>query len=234
MSTQPPVLPNRAFAGTIPLRQDQKEPPPDPADGKQGYYIHKIKFERIPEVKGTAVVLVHKSEMKTWNECFLYFANHTEPMKVQIQGGTLRADQLPEYLDHITSRLNTAECLMFPTGQRVLLLEDSVNMFHQLLMSTKPLYDEYAMLHTADQKAQLILLEKENFGTYADQVRYRLERKGEMNGFYWMAREQLGHKVDFKDGILGFRVREKKDADEDLPLGVLTYTLDPADERMTE
>jgi hypothetical protein len=103
--------------------------------------------------------------------------------------------------------------LMHPTGKRIKVPDDSITAIDRFMMRIKPLFDEYAMLFTATDKAKPSLLKKDNFGTWADQFLDTIERYGGLKGFSWRLREAVQQDPQMADFPLAFRIK-KNDGDE--------------------
>lgn len=125
-----------------------------------------------------------------------------------------RAD--PRMLKIVASMSDMA-FLMHPSGKRVKVPEESVTAVDKFIMRIKPLFDEYAMLFTATDKAKPSLLKKDNFGTWGDQFLDTIERYGGLKGFFWRLRGEVEQDPEVVDFPLTFRIKTYDSNDSDVP-----------------
>jgi hypothetical protein len=155
-----------------------------------GYYILKITYEhQNADISSTAILLLPWSEVSTWNYYSLYVVGHLGPMQSKAERYTIIGKESEWRISSMINHISSIEYLMSATGERIILQAENVLAFNWVVYETKPLFDEYAILHTAMPNTNTLLMDKRNFGTYADQVLDALERQVGGDGFHWRDKE---------------------------------------------
>ncbi|KAF2660773.1 hypothetical protein K491DRAFT_687894 [Lophiostoma macrostomum CBS 122681] len=196
------------FTAALPARPIQQAP-------SRCYYILRYTYERNnnPSIMDSGVILLPEVEISTWANFGIYLVNHVKPLYTAVERGQVMNKTADPRFSKIVSSMREMAFLMHPTGGRIKIPEHSVTHLDRFVKRIKPLFDEYAMLVNADDKAKPVLQKQDNFGTWADQILDGIERYGGMKGFHWKLLGEVEQDPELVDYSLEFRAKLRYDDD---------------------
>lgn len=155
-----------------------------------GYYVLKMTYERQNMgINDTAILLLPWSEVSTQKYYSLYIVDHSGPLQSKVDRYTINGKEMEWRVAPILRNTKNIEHLMSAPGQRSVILAENILVFDRMVRNARPLFDEYAILHTAMPEVKGLLLDVQNFGTFANQVLDAIEQKGGGKGHFWRGRE---------------------------------------------
>lgn len=158
--------------------------------------------ERLPGIPATGIILLPMTQVANWQNFMMYQVNHYL-LSSEVEGAPVSTDQ--HDMSSILSSFNDFEYLMFKEKVRVVVPHENIDALDKLLHRIKPLYDEHAMLFTIDARASQSVRRIENFGTWADQVLYSVQRRADVNGLFWKSLDEVNEDLTVTNIPLQFK-----------------------------
>ncbi|KAF2257813.1 hypothetical protein CC78DRAFT_178707 [Lojkania enalia] len=138
---------------------------------RNGYYIIRFSYERIPEipdlslrgVTATGIALLPTGMSDRWRACTLYYPKRLGPLTVDVDSFHIQGPK-DENRVGITSKITAMDYLFFPTVERVELPHEALRRFDRLMRQTKPLWNEDSVLHRAEEVVAKLFCD-DDYGT---------------------------------------------------------------------